>query len=313
MAKRILEIQNLSVSIPAEYGKDAVPILRGINLHLDEQECVGIIGGSGAGKSVLMSAMIHSLREPLTVTEGAEFLEGQDLFLMAPSMIRKSVLGKKIASICPNPHWRLDPINCIGDQIRNIYLSHFPIKPDQAKRRVIELLQLVGIPDPEKRYNAFPSELSGGMAQRVLVTIALICEPTLLLADEPTGGLDVTIQIQVFNLIRRLIREQKRSTIVASRDIALIYHLCDRVYVLHEGRIVESGTVSQVIHNPQHPYTARLVKLSESNHQTRKATEYQAYLSSTQTHYERLLAEHARGSMNGYVDVGEGHQVGVNA
>jgi ABC-type dipeptide/oligopeptide/nickel transport system ATPase component len=136
-------------------------------------------------------------------------------------------------------------------------MSHNQCKPAEARARVLDLLRLVGIPGPETRYNAFPHELSGGMAQRVLVTIALICKPKLLLADEPTGGLDVTIQIQVFNLIRKLIRAERRSTIVASRDIGLIYHLCDRIYVLYKGRILESGFTEDVIHHPVHPYTAR--------------------------------------------------------
>ncbi len=184
-------------------------------------------------------------------------LEGKNLLEMTAEQMRASVLGKQIASIYPNPHWRLEPINSIGNQIRDIYMSHNQCKPAEARARVLDLLRLVGIPGPETRYNAFPHELSGGIAQRVLVTIALICEPKLLLADEPTGGLDVTIQIQVFNLIRKLIRAERRSTIVASRDIGLIYHLCDRIYVLYKGRILESGFTEDVIHHPVHPYTAR--------------------------------------------------------
>lgn len=308
----ILTLRNLSVGVPATYEADAKPILKNINLSLREHECVGIIGGSGAGKSVLMNAIINSLREPLQIVGGQVLLEGENLFEINPEEMSSNVLGKRIASICPNPHWRLDPINCVGDQIKNIYMSHNKCKSAEARARALELLRLVGIPDPETRYNAYPHELSGGMAQRVLVTMALICEPKILLADEPTGGLDVTIQIQVFNMIRKLIREERRSTIVASRDIGLIYHLCDRVYVLYEGRILESGSTEDVIHHPAHPYTARLMQVAESTHKTRKSPEYREYLQKTRENYERLIRERGDRAEDGYVDVGDNHKVEVN-
>ena len=308
----MLSLRNLCVGIPAAYGAGAVPILKNINLTLNRQECVGIIGGSGSGKSVLMNAIIHSLRAPLAVTGGEVLLEGENLLSFCEEHMRLTVLGKRIASICPNPQWRLDPIDCVGEQIKNIYLSHVKCPPAQARERVMELLRQVGIPDPQTRYNAYPYELSGGMAQRVLVTIALICEPELLLADEPTGGLDVTIQIQVFNLIRRLIRQQRRSTIVASRDIGLIYHLCDRVYVLYDGRILESGATEDVIHHPLHPYTAKLVQISESDHKMRQTPQYRTSLDRAQARYRAMLTDRADQARDGYVEVGEGHWVEVS-
>lgn len=311
--EQLFSVQNLCVGVHNSVDNSVKPILHNISLELNRQECVGIIGGSGSGKSVLMNAIIHSLREPLKVTQGSVVLEGTNLLELPAQELRHSVLGKRIASICPNPHWRLDPIDTVGEQIRNIYQSHHKCSKDEAKARVLELLNLVGIPDPQTRYNAFPHELSGGMAQRILVTIALICEPEMLLADEPTGGLDVTIQIQVFNLIRRLIREQRRSTIVASRDIGLIYHLCDRVYVLSEGRILESGRTEDVIHHPLHPYTAKLVQISESDHQMRKSAEYKAYLAETENNYRKLVQEHGDKAVNAYIELENNHRVEVRA
>lgn len=307
----ILCLRDVSVGIPAAFEKEAVPILKHIDLSLQEHECVGIIGGSGAGKSVLLNAIIASLREPLKITSGEVLFKGQDLLRLSSEEMQSSVLGKQIATICPNPHWRLDPINCIGDQISDLYMSHSSCKPAEARARVLELLRLVGIPDPEARYNAYPHELSGGMAQRVLVTMALICEPKLLLADEPTGGLDVTIQIQIFNMIRRLIREEHRSTIIASRDIGLIYHLCDRVYVLYEGRVLESGKTEDVIHHPVHPYTARLVQLAESTHEDRQSAEYRMFMKTVEATYQQILQDHRASVRDGYIDIGQGHKVEV--
>ena len=309
MSDSILSVRNLCVDVPQSYDRPKVPILKNISLSLREQECIGIIGGSGSGKSVLMNAIINSMREPLVVSSGEVVLGGKNILTLSADEMRSAVLGKQIASICPNPHWRLDPINCIGDQIKDIYMSHTRCKPAEARSRALELLRLVGIPDPEVRYNAFPHELSGGMAQRVLVTIALICEPKLLLADEPTGGLDVTIQIQVFNLIRKLIREERRSTIVASRDIGLIYHLCDRIYVLSHGRILESGRTEDVIHNPIHPYTAKLVQIAESDHAMRKSAKYQNYLSQAQRDYQLLIHNNRSQIADGYLDLGNDHRV----
>lgn len=312
MNNEVLRIENLSVEVPGTYGIEPKPILNNIFLELKEQECVGIIGGSGSGKSVLMSAIINSLKEPLVMTQGSVFLEGHNILELSTKDMRSKILGKQIASISPNPHWRLDPINTIGNQIQDIYMSHFKCSKEQAYDRTMELLKLVGIPDPETRYNAFPHELSGGMAQRILVTIALICEPKLLLADEPTGGLDVTIQIQVFNLIKKLIREEKRSTIVASRDIGLIYHLCDKVYVLYQGKIVESGPVDDVIRNPKHPYTARLVQISESSHSERRTEQYRQKILNTEKEYNILKSNIMGNKMvNGFLDVGGGHFVEV--
>lgn len=308
--QHVLEVRNLSVALPGDSAESGRNILDAINLFLDKDECVGIIGGSGSGKSVLLNAMINSLREPLEITSGQVLSGGNDILTMDPRSLDSEILGKQIATISPNPHWRLDPIECVGEQIKRIYLSHHKASAAQAKERVLDYLRLVGIPDPEKRYYAFPNELSGGMAQRVLVTMALICEPTILLADEPTGGLDVTIQIQVFNLIRNLIQESGRSTLLASRDVGLIYHLCDRVYVLRNGRIVEAGETGDVIHSPIHPYTAKLVRVAESNYRERQSSEYARYFEEVKDAYDALVR---KGTENdGYITLENGHKVEVS-
>lgn len=297
----ILDIHNLSVVVPKEPGRPEIPILKNINLYLKKNERIGIIGGSGSGKSVLLNAIINSLREPLAVKSGEVMLDGENILVMDHAHLNNKVLGKRIATICPNPHWRLDPIDSVGEQVKNIYMSHFNIKKAEARVRVLELLKQVGIPDVEARYNAFPHELSGGMAQRVLVTMALICEPEVLLMDEPTGGLDVTIQIQVFHLIRELILKSRRSTILASRDIGLIYHLCNRIYIIKDGRVIESGKTDDVVHNPLHPYTYKMVSLSESNYKIRLSQEYTDLLQIADKKYQKLIKENAARCEDGYL------------
>jgi ABC-type dipeptide/oligopeptide/nickel transport system ATPase component len=307
----VFEIKMLNVEVPAEQNRPAKPILQNINLHLMLNECVGIIGSSGAGKSVLINSMVNSLREPLAVKSGTVLLKGMDILKISHKTLIEQVRGRQISTICPNPHYRLDPIECVGEQVKNICCSHYNIKKDEARRRVLELFAQVGIPDPEARYNCFPGELSGGMAQRVLVTIALICQPEVLLADEPTGGLDVTIQMQVFNLIKKLVRQEKRSTIIASRDIGLIYHLCDRIYVLNNGHIVESGDIKDVIHHPLHPYTAKLVRLSESDYKIRQSPAFREYLEKSQADYKVLIAANAGQAKDGFLEFENGHRVEV--
>ncbi|MBA7575444.1 Oligopeptide transport ATP-binding protein OppD [subsurface metagenome] len=309
--ERILGIHNLSVVVPEEQGHPEISILNGINLYLKKAEHVGIIGGSGSGKSVLMNAIIKSLHEPLVIKSGEVVLGSENILTMKHDQLNNKVLGKRIASICPNPNWRLDPIEPVGEQVKNIYLSHFKVKEAEARIRVLELFNMVGIPDATTRYNAFSHELSGGMAQRVLITMALICEPEVLLADEPTGGLDVTIQMQVFDLILRLIREKHRSIIIASRDIGLIYHLCNHIYVLKEGRIVEAGNIKDVIQNPIHPYTCKLIKLSESNYKIRRSQEYMDLLQTTDNKYYKLCEENAAHCKDGYLMFENEHIVRV--
>lgn len=309
---KALSVNNLTVVIPENGKRQQKTILENISFELGTKECVGIIGSSGSGKSVLMNAIIHSLREPLSVTSGTVNLENMELLQMEQKKMQDNILGKRIASICPNPHFRLDPIDSVGDQISNIYQSHFKVSRQEAMKKTIELLNKVGIPDPENRYHALPHELSGGMAQRILVTMALICDPEILLADEPTGGLDVTIQIQVFHLIRKLIKEKECATIVSSRDIGLIYHLCDRIYVLKDGRFVEFGTVDEIINSPMHPYTAKLVRLAESNYMDRKSEAYKKYMEDAEKQYKAFVSGKEE-QRNGFAFVGGNHFVEVRA
>lgn len=306
---KFLSVKNLTVVVPKSGKRKEKTILRNITIYLDRKECVGIIGSSGSGKSVLMNAVINSLKEPLTVTSGSVDLEGEELLKTDPKTMHNAVLGKRIASIAPNPHFRLDPIDSVGNQISNIYRSHFKISIGEARKKAIELLDKVGIPDAENRYNALPNELSGGMAQRVLVSMALICRPEILLADEPTGGLDVTIQIQVFNLIRKLIKENECTTIVSTRDIGLIYHLCDRIYVLKDGHFVEFGTVDEIINRPLHPYTAKLVRLAESDYVDRKSAGYKKYLETVEKEYQSLVSKAGNNMKDGYISAGRSHFV----
>lgn len=314
--KSCFEVKNLTVIRGRRGNEEPHKILSNINLKVSENECVGIIGGSGAGKTVLLNSLINSPRTPLTISEGVVDFEGEDLLKMPKRVLQREILGKKIASICPNPHLRLDPINTIGQQISDIYTSHFKkATPKEAKNKVIELLHKVGIPDPDHRYNSYPVELSGGMAQRVLVTIALICKPTVLLADEPTGGLDVTIQIQVFKLIQDLIKEENLATIIASRDIGLIYHLSDWIYVMNHGKIVEYGLTDEIINNPMHPYTTKLVRLAESDHRERLEGSFNMHLNKDLQKYHKFINANAESKeqevSSNFYKVSESHFVAV--
>ncbi|NLJ49228.1 MAG: ABC transporter ATP-binding protein [Candidatus Atribacteria bacterium] len=303
----ILEIQDLNVVIQ-EAEKE---ILRNINIEIFEGECFGIIGGSGSGKSVLLNSIINSLKEPLKMKSGKVLFNHQNLLEISENELMSTIRGKKIASIYPNPHWRLNPIEPVGKQIKDLYLSHFKDNIGDADKKIVDLLRKVGIPDPEKRYHAYPYELSGGMAQRIIVALALICEPNLLLADEPTGGLDATIQIQVFNLMLDIIQKTKRSTIIASRDIGLIAHLCQRMCVLSNGSIVEYGDVHEIISNPIHPFTVKLINIAKSNYKNRKKNDFREKMINSFKEYEKLiLKSNLENNKNHFIEINQNHFVG---
>ncbi len=290
--KNVLLAKRLSVGIEKNGHRDV--LLRNVGFNLREGETLGIVGESGSGKSITLNALINSLRPPLEFFDGEILYNGYNILKLTEDALMKSVLGKSISSVYPNPHWRLNPLQPIGVQIADVYLSHYQEKPRNVTALIVDMLRRIGISDPEQRIHAYPHELSGGMAQRVIIAMALICRPKVLLADEPTGGLDATIQIQVFNLIADIIKKSDQSTIIASRDLALIARLSDRVCVLRHGRVVEEGAVEEVFGDPIHPYTVKLVSVATSNHRIRKTTEFRKRLEQSHRRYESQCAHATR-------------------
>jgi ABC-type dipeptide/oligopeptide/nickel transport system ATPase component len=218
-------------------------VLDGIDLSVGQGEIVGLVGESGAGKSLLLASILRTLNSPARVVGGEALFKGLDLLGLRETQLN-TVRGREISFIGPNPHTLLNPLLPVGDQVRRFISAHEHLTPEEARRRVLDMFEAVGLPDPERRLSSYPHELSGGMAQRVVISIGLICSPTLLLADEPTFGLDVTIQAQVLEVIKALVGAAPgRGMLLVTRDLGIVANYCDSVYVLHDGRIVESSSV----------------------------------------------------------------------
>lgn len=232
--------------------------LNGVSFSLDAGRTLGIVGETGAGKSLTATSVMGLLRPPARVVQGRALFEGRDLLAMDPAELNE-MRGRDIALVVQSPKSSLDPLTRIGDQLCRIHRVHRGGTQQQARARAIEMLTAVGIPDPARRMSAWPHELSGGMAQRVLIALALINRPRLLIADEPTTGLDVTVQAQILDLLRDLVRQSGIGAMIITHDLGVVAHYCDEVAVMYAGAIVESGPVSSVFADPAHPYTQNLI------------------------------------------------------
>ena len=232
--------------------------LNGITFDVEEGEILGIVGETGAGKSLPAQSVVGLLRPPARIVGGQVRFEGRDLLTMSEDDLN-AIRGNDIAMVVQNPRTSLDPLSRIGDQLIRIRRAHSESSEAEARSRAVEMMTAVGIPDPELRLSAWPHELSGGMAQRVLIAMALMNEPKLLIADEPTTGLDVTVQAQILELLRDLVTRMNMGAIIITHDLGVVAHFCDRMAVMFAGGIVETGTVGDVFENPAHPYTSNLV------------------------------------------------------
>ena len=258
---KILEIRNLDISFKTTAGM--VHAIRGINIDLRRGETVAIVGESGSGKSVTMKAAMGILAKNATVNSGTiEFAydneEGHqeiDILTKDKKWIRKHINGKRIAMVFQDPMTSLDPTMTIGKQIMEGILWHFKVSKEEAYAKSVSLLQEVGITDAEKRMKQYPHQLSGGMRQRVVIAIALSCDPELLICDEPTTALDVTIQAKIIELIRKVQVERGISVIYITHDLGVVAKVADMVNVMYAGKIVETGTIDEVFYDPRHPYT----------------------------------------------------------
>lgn len=252
----LLEVTRLEVKI--ERDKTLFPILNGVSFTINRGEIVGLVGESGSGKSVLGLSILRLLSKPLSVTGGEVVFNHRDLLRMDDSLIRE-VRGHQISMIFQEPMTTLNPVFTCGEQIEEVLVIHQPhLSKEMRRAKVIEALSRVGISEPEKRYAAYPHQLSGGMRQRVVIAMALICQPELIIADEPTTALDMTIQAQILDVLRKNHGEQS-SVILITHDLGVVAEMCDRVFVMYAGRIVESGEVEDIFFRTRHPYTRGLL------------------------------------------------------
>jgi oligopeptide/dipeptide ABC transporter ATP-binding protein len=256
MTRAILQVNNLHVSFKTREG--LARVVTGVNLTLAERSVLGLVGESGCGKSVLCSAVLNLVRRPGRIVKGEVLYKGRDL-LRSPESELQRLRGSEVAMILPHPHTALNPMLCVGDQIANMWRAHHDASRLEARRKALEAIAAVGINDPERRYAAYPHELSGGMAQRIIIAIGLLCSPFVLIADEPTSGLDVTIAAQVLDMMAGLIEKEDASTLIATRDLAIVAQYCHNIAVMCAGQIVEQAPVETFFENAAHPYSRLLL------------------------------------------------------
>ena len=252
----LLEIRNLSVSFDTSVGEFFA--VRGIDLHVDEREVLAIVGESGSGKSVAMLAVMGLLPDTATVTADAMRFEGRDLLTMNRRE-RRAIVGRDIAMIFQEPMASLNPCFTVGFQIEEMLAQHTDLDARQRRHRAIELLHAVGISDGEDRLGAFPHQMSGGQCQRVMIAMATACNPKLLIADEPTTALDVTIQKQILDLLMQLQIDHGMALIMITHNMGVVAETADRVIVQYKGRKMEEAGVLELFESPQHPYTRALL------------------------------------------------------
>ena len=258
MNKKILEVKNLSVSFNTYAGE--VKALRDVSFSVDRGETLAIVGESGSGKSVTVQSIIRLIPMPPGEIKGGEILfENEDLIKVSDERMRE-LRGGRIGMIFQDPMTSLNPTIKVGKQIMEGILIHKKVSKDEAKKRAIEMLEKVGIPKPEERFNQYPHEFSGGMRQRAVIAIALSCEPDLLICDEPTTALDVTIQAQILELINDLKKELNRAVVLITHDLGVVAETADRVVVMYAGEKLEEAPVEELFKNPKHPYTLGLLK-----------------------------------------------------
>lgn len=252
MAERILDVQNLKIDFHTYAGE--VKAIRDVSFHLDRGETLAIVGESGSGKSVTTKSLMGLLANNAKVKGGRVMFHGDDILQYSEKKMQ-TIRGKDIAMIFQDPMTSLDPTMKIGRQIAEPLMKHKHVDKKKALEQAVEMLRLVGIVNPEERVNDYPHQFSGGQRQRIVIAIALICYPEILIADEPTTALDVTIQAQILDLMKELQAKIETSIIFITHDLGVVAGMADRVAVMYAGQIIEYGTVDEIFYNPQHPYT----------------------------------------------------------
>lgn len=267
-AGSILSIRGLNVSYPI-YGAKAVRAVRELDLTIRPGEILGLVGESGSGKTTLARAIMGLLARPGRIDSGEVVFDGRDMRALSEEALR-AIRGRDIAMIIPNPRGELDPLVTVGRQIATVARAHLDVTRAKAEELALEMLRAVQIPDPKRRFNAYPHELSGGMAQRVVIAMSLVCSPKFIISDDATSGLDVTVQAQVLDLLRALVRDKRTAMMFITRDIGITAHFCDRVAVIYAGEIVELAPTARFFENPMHPYSVMLLAAFAHNPRLRE-------------------------------------------
>ena len=260
MNEKTLEIRGLTVCIPTEKG--VIRPVNDVSLEVPAGSIVGIVGESGCGKSMTARAVMGLLRYPGKVTAGQVFLDGREITAL-PLKERRKLRGSEISMIFQEPMTSLNPVMRVGKQVDEAIRLHTDCSREEAKQKTLQMFREVEIPEAEARYACYPHELSGGLRQRVLIAMAMVCRPKLLIADEPTTALDVTIEAQILRLLQRL-RDEGTSVLIISHNLGVIAEVCDRVYVMYAGRILEQADTRVIFDRPAHPYTQGLFRSVKS-------------------------------------------------
>lgn len=255
--ERILEVKDLKTSFKTHVGD--VQAVRGISLYLEKGEALGIVGESGCGKSVTMMSIMRLLSYNAVIDAESIMFNGKDITKPTDKSMLK-IRGNEMAMIFQDPMTSLNPLFTVGDQLTEHLIKHKGVSRKEAKEAAKKMLELVGIPSPEKRMKQYPHEFSGGMRQRVMIAMSLICEPNLIIADEPTTALDVTIQAQILDLMKELKDKLNTAIVLITHDLGVVADLCSRIMVMYGGIIVEEGTAEDIFYNGKHPYTWGLLK-----------------------------------------------------
>ncbi len=264
----LLKVENLRIEFPTRRG--TLVAVDDISFHIDEGEVLGVVGESGAGKSLTGSAIIGLLEPPGRIAGGKVLLEGQDIANLPYELIRR-IRGRHIGMVFQDPLTSLNPLYTVGRQLTETILTHSQMSPQEARERAIELLSEVGIPSPQLRVDQYPHQFSGGMRQRVVIALALCVNPRLIIADEPTTALDVSIQAQIISLLKKLCREHGAAVMLITHDMGVIAETADRVAVMYAGRLAEVGPVEDVIMRAKHPYTHGLMgSIPKMGHETER-------------------------------------------
>ena len=257
MSENILSVQNLHTSFHTDKGE--VKAVNGVTFNLEKSKILGIVGESGSGKSVTAYSIMRILEKNGRITEGKILYKGQDIAEFSEKQMRE-FRGKCCSIIFQDPMTSLNPVFTVGNQLREAIELHTDRKGKEAEARAIEMLTLVGVNEPEKRVKQYPYELSGGMRQRVMIAMALACEPDILIADEPTTALDVTIQAQILELMQSLQKKLGMAIIMVTHDLGVIADMCDEIIVMYGGRVCERGTAEDIFYRPHHEYTKGLLR-----------------------------------------------------
>jgi oligopeptide/dipeptide ABC transporter ATP-binding protein len=274
IATDLLRVEDLRVVFPTPTGA-ARTVLRGIDLSVRPGEVMGLVGESGAGKTTLARSILGAPPVPGRIAAGRVTFENRDILALPEKQLRQ-LRGRRLAMVVPNPRGELNPTVTVGEQIATMARVHLGLDRKSARARALAMLKAVQIPDPERRMNAYPHELSGGMAQRAVIAIALICDPAFVISDDATSGLDVTVQAQILDLLRKLAAEHGSAMLFITRDVGITAHFCDRVAVLYSGEIMEVADRNALFLAPAHPYTLLLLAAFSHNPALRRAWSAQA-------------------------------------